>query len=124
MTIGELARAASVSASAIRFYEQEGLLAAAHRTGGKRVFDEATVSQLMFIQVAKHAGFSLKEIRQLIRGFAGNRWRQLAERKLTELDEASRKIRLMQTLLRRLVDCGCFDVDACGAVLRRHRSER
>jgi MerR family redox-sensitive transcriptional activator SoxR len=124
MTIGELSRVAGVSASAIRYYEQEGLLTAASRSGGRRVFDDAAASQLIFIQVAKEAGFSLKEIRQLIGGFSGQRWRRLAERKLKELDDASRRIRLMQMLLRRLVDCGCFDVETCGTLLQRKKEAR
>lgn len=119
MTIGELARATDLAPSAIRYYEQEGLLPAPRRTGGRRVFDAAAVPQLMFIQVAKEAGFTLEEIRQLIRSFKGERWRVLAERKLRELDDAARRIRLMRALLLRLIDCGCFDVEACGTLLRR-----
>lgn len=119
MTIGELARATELAPSAIRYYEQEGLLPAPRRAGGRRVFDENAVPQLIFIQVAKEAGFTLEEIRQLIRSFKGERWRVLAERKLRELDEAAKRMRLMRALLVRLIDCGCFDVEACGTLLRR-----
>jgi MerR family transcriptional regulator, redox-sensitive transcriptional activator SoxR len=124
MTISELARATGISPSAIRFYEQAGLLPPARRVSGRRVFDDDAIPHLTFVQVAKHAGFTLQEIRRLLRDFRSDRWRTLAEQKLTELSALAARVRVMQALLRRLLDCGCFDVQACGDVLRRHRIPR
>jgi len=124
MTIGELSQRTGIAPSAIRFYEQEGLLPSARRVSGRRVFDDDAVPHLIFVQVAQQAGFTLQEIRRLIRDFRSDRWRRLAEQKLTELSELAARVRVMQALLRRLLDCGCFDVEACGEVLRRHGATR
>src|SRR5688572_26903523 len=116
MTIGELSRRTGVAASAIRYYEQERLIPAARRNGGQRVFDEEMVARITVISVAKDAGFSIAEIRQLVGGFRGERWRKLAERKRDEIRATTLRLRLMDDLLRSLVECGCFDVEECGRV--------
>jgi DNA-binding transcriptional MerR regulator len=64
--IGEVAREAGVSVSAIRFYERNGLLPEADRVGGRRRFGSDVVRRLGVIDVAKQAGFSLDEIRALL----------------------------------------------------------
>lgn len=68
MRIGELARKSGVAASAVRYYERAGLLPrAARTTGGYREYDEEeALRRLAFIRKAKHVGFSLREIRELI----------------------------------------------------------
>ena len=124
MTIGELSRTTGIAASAIRYYEEQGLLPAASRASGRRVFEDDAVARLTFIQVATAAGFSLAEVRQLIGDFKGDRWRRLAERKIGEIDEQIARLRTMQEILRRLAPCGCFDVEACGTVLYRDRKRR
>ena len=121
MTIGELARTTGIAASAIRYYEEQGLIRPASRTGGRRVFDDDAIARVTFIQVATAAGFSLSEVRQLIRDFKGDRWRRLAERKIGEIDEQIVRLRHMQSLLRKLTPCGCFEVEECGTALRRYR---
>jgi len=79
------------------------------------------VARLTVIHVAKEAGFTLAEIRQLVRGFGGERWRTLATRKLAEIDQVASRIELMRSLLQNLLRCGCFDIDECGRVMRKHR---
>lgn len=124
MTIGELSRRTGVAPSAIRYYEQEKLIPSASRSGGKRIFDETMVERLTVISVAKEAGFSIAEIRQLVGGFGGERWKKLAVRKRDEIRAAAARLRLMDRLLNSLIDCGCFDVEECGRVLRRFRLAR
>lgn len=117
MTIGELSRRSGIAPSAIRYYEEEGLLPPPVRRSGRRVFDDDAAARLQFIRTAKEAGFTLAEIRQLVRTFKGERWRRLARRKLEELDLAAERLRVMRRLLTRLLDCGCFDVEECGRLL-------
>ena len=124
MTIGELSERTGVASSAIRYYEQEGLIPAAHRSGGRRVFEEDMVSRIAVITVAREAGFSIAEVRQLLGGFRGERWRKMAERKREEIRAISARLRLMDELLRTLAECGCFDVEECGRVLRDHEGRR
>ena len=64
----------------------------------------------------------MKEIRQLVAataaGGAADRWRLLATRKLAELDESAERLRRMRKVLRRALECGCVDLEACGPILR------
>ncbi|MGA7525555.1 MAG: heavy metal-responsive transcriptional regulator [Acidobacteriaceae bacterium] len=67
LTRGQLAKRARINLETVRFYEQEGLLAAPSRTAsGYRKFAEAEVGRLAFVRRAKSLGFSLKEIRELL----------------------------------------------------------
>ena len=84
--IGEVAKRAGIKASAIRYYESEGLLPKAARRGGRRAYEEAILDQLTFIDLSKRSGSSVAEIRKLVSGFAGTappgvRWRAPAEKK-------------------------------------------
>lgn len=119
MTIGQLSRRTGIAASAIRYYEEGKLLPPPARVNGRRVYDDDAVARLTVIEVAKDAGFTLAEIRQLVHGFTGERWKRLAERKLAEIDATAKRLRMMERLLRALLECGCFELEACGRVLRR-----
>ena len=82
--IGEVARRAGLKASALRYYEAEGLIPRAPQRSGRRVYDESILDRLRIIQLAKSAGFTMAEIKRLLSGFSrrtapGQRWRALAE---------------------------------------------
>ena len=124
MTIGELSRRSGLSASAIRFYERQRLLPPAPRSGGRRVFDDRIIGHLAVVQLAREAGFTVAEARQLVGRFAKDRWRRLATRKLDEIRRTEDRLRMMKTLLEKLIACDCFDVEVCGRTLRRNRSSR
>ena len=67
LTIGKVARLASVGVETVRFYEREGLLdKPPRRRSGYRQYSKDTVSRLRFIRRAKELGFTLKEIRELL----------------------------------------------------------
>ena len=66
--IGRVARQAGVSVQAVRFYEQQGLLPAAQRTAsGYRIYGPETSERLEFVKQAQELGFSLEEIREILR---------------------------------------------------------
>jgi MerR family redox-sensitive transcriptional activator SoxR len=116
--IGEVARRVGVRPSAVRYYEQRGLIAPDGRRGGKRVYGQEAVERLALINFAKDAGFSLGEIRKLLAGFpddtpAGARWSEMAAAKLIELDAESERIAIMRAALQRVSHCGCEDLDQC-----------
>src|SRR6516164_9485771 len=92
LTIGEVATAANLRPSAIRYYESEGLLPAPARRSGRRVYGRSILNRLAVIKLASQCGFSLAEIHALSSQFAAGtppamRWRLLAESKLRELNE-------------------------------------
>ena len=124
MWIGELSRKTGIPASAIRFYEAEGLVPRPERLSGRRNFDGRALAHLRVVQLAKDAGFTLAEIRQLVNEFGRSRWRRLARRKLAELEAAAERQRAMTGLLEKLLDCECPDIDFCGRTIERSRQRR
>lgn len=69
MRIGQLAKHAGISTSALRYYEEAGLLHPGERTeAGYRVYGQEAIGRLQFLQRAKALGLSLREIRQLLAG--------------------------------------------------------
>jgi MerR family redox-sensitive transcriptional activator SoxR len=122
LTIGEVARRAGVRASAIRYYEEAGLLEAPERVGGKRRYDEGVLRRLALIGGAKRAGFTLGEIHTLLHGFpagigATQRWQALASEKLVEVDEAIAQLRETRELLEEALRCECASLDECAQLL-------
>jgi len=120
MTISEAARQTGLQASAIRYYEQIGLLPAAARMSGQRRYDTSILYRLAIIQRARQLGFTLEEVRQLFFGFrsvtsASQRWRMLNQKKLAERDTLLQSIKGMQRLLRKMMQkCHCETLDQCG----------
>ena len=122
LTIGEVARRAGVRASAIRYYEEAGLLEEPDRVGGKRRYDEEALRRLALIGGAKRAGFTLGEIRTLLHGFpagtgAAQRWQALASEKLIEVNEAIAQLRQTRGLLEEALRCECASLDECARLL-------
>lgn len=124
LTIGEVARRTGVSASAIRYYEGAGLLEEPERAGNKRRYDEEVLRRLALIGGAKHAGFTISEIRTLLHGFpeganAAERWRVLASEKLAEVDEAIVRLRQARELLEKALHCKCASLEDCARQLHQ-----
>lgn len=122
LSIGQVARRAQIRPSAIRYYEEAGLLEVPERVGGKRRYDEGVLRRLVLIAGAKRAGFTLGEIRILLHGFpigtgAAERWRTLASEKLGEVDEAIARLRETRELLEAALRCECASLDECARLL-------
>jgi MerR family transcriptional regulator, redox-sensitive transcriptional activator SoxR len=118
MTIGEVARQVGIATSAIRYYEEIGLLPPSARVNGRRRYDWSAVQRLRVIERAQQAGFTLGEIRELFFGFAvgthpTERWKALARRKLEELEEQRMRIQAAQDVLREGIRCGCLTMEQC-----------
>jgi MerR family redox-sensitive transcriptional activator SoxR len=127
MTISEVARQVGLEPSAIRYYEQIGLVPAPERISGQRRYDTTALYRLSVVQHARRLGFALEEIRELFFGFgfdtggfravprASERWRAMSTKKLTELDTLMKEIRVMRRLLRKMMErCHCETLDQCG----------
>src|SRR6266404_2232086 len=118
MTIGEIASRSGLAASAIRYYEQAGLLTKPARASGRRNYDPGVLHELVVIRFAKQNGFTLPEIRQLLRGFpattpASARWQKLARRKMTELDAVVSRATAMRAMLQLMLGCRCQTLEQC-----------
>lgn len=116
MRIGEVARRAGVRVSLLRYYEQVGLLPRADRVSGQRRYDERVLRRLTVIDVAQRAGLSLEEIRVLLEH--GNdpmsaRLRELADRRLPEIDALIDRAQRVRQWLAAAQDCACDAIDDC-----------
>jgi len=120
LTISEVARQVGLHASAIRYYEQIGLLPRVQRVNGQRRYDATTLYRLAIIQWARQLGFTLDEIRQLFFGFrnvtrASERWHRLSRKKVAELDHLMDQIKTVRKLLKKMMqNCRCETLDQCG----------
>jgi len=124
LAIAEVARVFGIRTSAIRYYEKIGILPLPSRRSGQRRYGESVLFRLAVIQRARETGFTLEEIRKLFFGFRPGtrppkRWRELSERKLTELQDRMERLKTMETLLKRLENCRCSALDECGKKLLR-----
>src|SRR5215469_16271484 len=118
LPIGEVARAADLAPSAIRYYEKAGLLPKPGRQSGQRRYGAETAARLRIIQLARDAGFTITETRTFLSGFSSAttpaaRWRALAGRKLAELEAQSQRIERMKALLESSFHCGCLRIEDC-----------
>ena len=126
-SIGEVAREAGLAASALRYYEKEGLLPAPARRSKQRRYDESVFARLLVIRSALDAGFTIGETRQFLSGDSqvppSARWRALASRKLVEVDELMARAQRMKSLLETSFHCGCRRLEDCERYIREARRE-
>src|SRR5215469_8028279 len=130
LTISQVAQQIGIRASAIRYYEQIGLLPPARRMSGQRRYDPTFLYRLAIIQRARQLGFTLNEIRHLFFGFrdvtrASERWRTLSKRKLAELQHLIDGIKVVRGLLKKLMTkCRCDTLDQCGKGIFQSMNQR
>jgi len=116
MRIGEAARRAGVRVSLLRYYEEIGLLPQPDRVSGQRRYDETVLRRLAVIDVAQRAGLSLEEIRELVEHGndpMNNRLRELAARRLPEIDALIERAQRVRTWLQTATGCDCQAIDDC-----------
>jgi MerR family redox-sensitive transcriptional activator SoxR len=118
MTIGEVASRAEVRPSAIRYYEQIGVLGQPPRVGGKRRYTADVLRRLTIIDVAQRAGFSLAEVAELLAAADGHgpahaSVRSLAERKLPAIDTLIERAQAVRRWLEIASACECTTLDVC-----------
>lgn len=118
LSIGEVARRTGIRPSALRYYEEAGILPRPSRVSGQRRYDASVVRRIDVLRFAQQAGFTLDEVRTLFHGFGTEtplsaRWRSLARRKLGELDELAQRVARMRRALELSLECGCVRVEDC-----------
>lgn len=118
LPIGEVARLSGKAPSAIRYYEEAGLLEVPARISGRRRYPRTVVRTLAVIETAQRAGLSLDEIRLLLEATpsdraATERLREVAEQKLPELREAIERAEIVRSWLEDAACCHCPTLDDC-----------
>lgn len=125
LTIGELAHRAGVATSAVRYYEELGLLPAPARISGQRRYPETAVGLVGIVLLLRDVGFSLAEQKALMasRTVALDDWRRLVQRKLAELDEQITKAQTAREAIEHALRCPHEDILQCpnfaGVVIAR-----
>jgi DNA-binding transcriptional MerR regulator len=114
-TIGEISKRTGVAASALRYYEDVGLLDPTPRVAGQRRYGPEAVDSVGMIVLLRDIGFSLAEIKMFVnpRGRSRNDWRDLARRKLAELDEHISKAEIGRGALQHALRCQQEDLRDC-----------
>ena len=118
LSIGEVARTTGKAASAIRYYEEIGLLPEPERVSGRRRYPPEVVRTLAVIETAQRAGLNLPEVRLLLESSPGDsaaieRLREVAERKLPELAALIERTELVRGWLEAAARCDCPTLDDC-----------
>ena len=117
--IGQLAARTGVSVSAIRFYEDKGLIRAMRNAGGQRRFLRSDVRRLSFVMIAQQLGFTVAEIGELLSGLPQERtptkadWSKISALFRERLDAQIERLELMRDRLDVCIGCGCLSLNKC-----------
>jgi MerR family transcriptional regulator, redox-sensitive transcriptional activator SoxR len=117
-TIGEVVQRTGKAASTIRYYEEIGLVSPPERISGRRRYSSEILRELAIIEKAQRAGLSLQEIGLLLEASPDDRrsterLREVAERKLPELNEAIARAQAVRGWLEDAALCHCPTLDDC-----------
>jgi MerR family redox-sensitive transcriptional activator SoxR len=119
LTIAEVARRSGVAASALRFYEQRGLIASQRTGAGHRRYPRAALRRVAFIVFAQKVGLSLDEIAQELAKLPANRvpertdWAKLSSGWRQRIDERIAELERLKTGMTQCIGCGCLSMQTC-----------
>lgn len=117
--IGAVADRTGLSVSAIRFYEEEGLVHPQRNAGGQRRFRPSDVRRLSFVMIAQQLGFPLADIRDCLASLPEGRtptqrdWARISRGFREELDERIAILTRMRDRLDGCIGCGCLSLQNC-----------
>lgn len=119
ISIGELAERAGVPHSALRFYEEQGLLKSVRTAGGQRRYARDMLRRVAFIRSAQNVGLRLEDIAVALAQLPESRtpnkgdWTRLSKRWRTALDERIHALEALRDQLDQCIGCGCLSLTAC-----------
>src|SRR5438067_11880088 len=114
LTIGQVSRRAGVAPSALRYYEEQGLVSATRTAGGARRYPRAVLRRLAFVRAAQNVGLSLGEIRDALATLPEGRpptasdWARLSADWRERLDEQITALKQLRDGLSSCIGCGCL----------------
>lgn len=120
LTIGEVAARAGVATSALRFYEERGLLASTRTEGNQRRYPRSAIRVVSVIRAAQTLGLTLNEIQETLDSLPEGRtpttkdWTQLSKTWRSRLDEQIASLEALRDQLDSCIGCGCLSLKACG----------
>ena len=119
LTIGEVASRSGVAPSALRFYEEHGLIVSRCTEGNQRRYERAVLRRIAVIQAGRAAGITLTEIGTALDGLPTHRtpsrrdWERLSKRWRDDLDARIETLQALRNRLSTCIGCGCLSIDKC-----------
>jgi MerR family redox-sensitive transcriptional activator SoxR len=119
LTVSEVAERSGFAASALRYYEREGLIAASRTAGGQRRYERSVLRRLAFVRAARNVGLSLDEVAAALASLPGGRtptradWTRLSRTWRRRLDEQIEALTALRDGLDSCIGCGCLSLKRC-----------
>lgn len=119
LTIGDLAKRSGVAASALRYYEDLGMIQSERSASGHRRYLQATLRRVAFIVFAQKVGLSLEEVRHELEKLPNNRvperadWDRLTAAWTRRIDERIAELQRLRAGMTQCIGCGCLSFDHC-----------
>jgi len=119
LSVGQVAERSGFAASAVRFYEREGLITARRNAGGHRRFDPDVLRRLAFIRAATHVGLTLDEVKQALAQLPDERtptkadWARISRAWRSRLDAEIAALEALRDGLTSCIGCGCLSLQRC-----------
>ena len=119
LTVSDVAHRSGFAASALRFYEKEGLIAASRTAGGQRRYERSVLRRLAFIRAARHVGLGLDEVRDVLAQLPSERtpnradWTRISRSWRSRIDEQIAALEALRDGLDSCIGCGCLSLQRC-----------
>jgi MerR family transcriptional regulator, redox-sensitive transcriptional activator SoxR len=119
LTIGEVSRRSGVASSALRYYEQRGLISSERVGSGHRRYPRPVLRRIAFIVFAQHVGLTLEQIGAELSKLPPQRvptrrdWSRLSSKWKTHIDERIAELERLKLGLTECIGCGCLSLDRC-----------
>ena len=119
LTISEVSRRSGVASSALRFYEERGLITSERAGSGHRRFSRAVLRRVAFIVFAQRIGLTLEEIGRELAKLPSERiptrsdWSRLSGEWMRRIDQRIAELQRLKAGLTGCIGCGCLSIDRC-----------
>ena len=119
LAIGEVSARSGMAASALRYYEEQGLISSTRTAGGARRYPRSVLRRLAVVRAARNVGLSLPEIRSALETLPPGRpptaddWARLSQGWRDRLDEQIAALSKLRDGLSSCIGCGCLSLDRC-----------
>lgn len=130
LSIGQLAERTGLSVSAIRFYEERGLVSPLRGAGGRRRFLRSDIRRLSFVMIAQGFGYSIAEIAEMLEALPTGRtptkkdWTRISHGFRVAVDRRIEELTQMRDRLDSCIGCGCLSLRTCALHNPEDRARR
>ena len=127
LSIGEIANRSGVAASALRFYEDQGLITSRRTAGNQRQYQRSTLRRIAFVQAAQRVGLALSEIKLALDSLPDDRtptradWSKLSKSWRSRLDSRIAELERLRDDLDGCIGCGCLSLQRCNLYTKSDR---